>query len=81
MPFQGYDLIGKVTLITVASQGIGKGIAISLAEAGADIVAVARGTMALGVTQAEIITLGRCCLTLPTDVTGAAMVIDGGLLA
>ena len=37
-----FDLTGKVALVTGANTGLGQGIAVGLAEAGADIVAVGR---------------------------------------
>jgi len=37
-----FDLSGKVALVTGANKGLGQGIALGLAEAGADIVAVHR---------------------------------------
>ncbi|WP_431860685.1 SDR family NAD(P)-dependent oxidoreductase, partial [Azospirillum sp.] len=35
-----FDLSGKVALVTGANTGIGQGIAVALAKAGADIAAV-----------------------------------------
>ncbi|WP_223067221.1 2-dehydro-3-deoxy-D-gluconate 5-dehydrogenase KduD [Paenibacillus caui] len=57
-----FDLTGKTALVTGASGGLGQGIALGLAEAGADIVAVSlssseetvKGVTALGRKAAEI---------------------------
>ena len=37
-----FDLSGRVAVVTGANTGIGQGIALALAEAGADIAAVGR---------------------------------------
>jgi 2-deoxy-D-gluconate 3-dehydrogenase len=43
MSYQGmFSLAGKVAVVTGANTGLGQGIAIALAQAGADIVAVGR---------------------------------------
>ncbi len=42
MPDSTFDLTGRVALITGANTGIGQGIAVALAKAGADIVLTAR---------------------------------------
>src|SRR5438093_13728225 len=49
-----FDLSGRVALVTGASSGIGKTIALGLASAGAHVVAVARSLDALEATRAEI---------------------------
>ncbi|MGA2106061.1 MAG: SDR family oxidoreductase [Syntrophorhabdales bacterium] len=64
-----YDLEGRVAIVTGAGRGIGKGIALTLAEAGADVVVAARTREQLEVTAAEIRKLGRRSLAVPTDVT------------
>jgi len=64
-----YSLEGKTALITGAGRGIGRAIASTLAEAGADIVAASRTTAELNETAAEVQKQGRKCVTLPTDIT------------
>ena len=54
-PSNPFSLQGKVALVTGASTGLGQGIAIALAQAGADVVGVARSSTAdaeRGVTAA-----------------------------
>jgi 2-deoxy-D-gluconate 3-dehydrogenase len=64
-----YSLEGRVALITGAGRGIGRAIAVALAEAGADIVAASRTESELKQTAEEVEKLGRKCIILPTDIT------------
>jgi 2-deoxy-D-gluconate 3-dehydrogenase len=63
-----FRLDGKAALVTGASRGIGRAIAIGLAEAGADVALAARNAADLAGAAAEILALGRRALVLPTDV-------------
>jgi NAD(P)-dependent dehydrogenase (short-subunit alcohol dehydrogenase family) len=63
------NLERKVAVVTGAGRGIGKSIAITLAEAGADVVLAARTASQLEETAKEVRTKGRQVLCLPTDVT------------
>lgn len=67
------DVTGKVALVTGASRGIGKSIAIALARCGAD-VAVNYGTRETEAreTCAEIKELGRRTIAIAADVSVAA---------
>ncbi|MFQ5997583.1 MAG: SDR family NAD(P)-dependent oxidoreductase [Dehalococcoidales bacterium] len=69
MVLKEFSLDGKVAIITGASRGIGKAIALTMAEAGADIVVAARTASYLEQTAKEVTKLGRKCLAIPTDVT------------
>ena len=66
------DLNGRTALITGSSRGIGRAIAVALAEAGTDIVLnyVRRSTEAEAVEQ-QIQQLGRRCITIQADVSVA----------
>lgn len=69
-----FSLEGKVAIVTGAGRGVGKGIALTMAEAGADIVAVARTKEQVERTAEEIIEGGKKCLPIPTDVTNNAQI-------
>jgi len=69
-----FDLTGKVALVTGASRGLGKAMALALAQAGADIALAARGVEGLERTAEEVRALGREALVRPTDVTQVAQI-------
>jgi len=72
----------RVAVVTGASQGIGRSIALALAGDGADVVLVARRLPGLEAVATEIAALGRRSEVMGTDVTtpdGAAAVVDGAL--
>jgi citronellol/citronellal dehydrogenase len=69
------DLSGRVAVVTGASRGIGKALALRLAREGADVVVAAKSTESterlpgsIYETAAEVEALGRRALAVPTDV-------------
>ena len=71
MGLEIFSLEGKVAVVTGASRGFGKAIAIGLAEAGADLVLAARTESALKEVAAEIEAKGRKALAVPADMGSA----------
>jgi NAD(P)-dependent dehydrogenase (short-subunit alcohol dehydrogenase family) len=63
------ELDGKVALITGGSKGIGRAIALSFAEAGADVAVAARGAEALDKTAREIEERGPRAMAITADVS------------
>jgi NAD(P)-dependent dehydrogenase (short-subunit alcohol dehydrogenase family) len=64
-----FDLTGKIALVTGAAVGIGRGCAVALARAGADVAIVDLNAAAGEKTADEIRSLGRDSLFVPCDVT------------
>jgi NAD(P)-dependent dehydrogenase (short-subunit alcohol dehydrogenase family) len=64
-----FRLEGKKAFVTGGSRGIGKSVAIGLAEAGADIAIVARGLPAAEEAAHEIERLGVRAIAVKADVT------------
>jgi 7-alpha-hydroxysteroid dehydrogenase len=63
-----FRLDGKVAVVTGAGKGIGRGVALGLAEAGADVVLAARTPGDLEAVATEVAERGRQALVVPTDV-------------
>ena len=72
-----FDLTGRVALITGGNGGLGLGMALGLAHAGADLAIAARNpdknAAAVAAIRADT---GRRALAIPTDVTSAADIDD-----
>jgi len=64
-------LENRVALVTAASKGLGRAVALLLAREGAQVVICARGTEALAQTRNEIAALGGQVLALQADVSAA----------
>ena len=64
----GFSVAGKVALVTGGGRGIGKGISMGLARAGADLVVAARSADEIAGVAAEAGSLGRRTLAVETDV-------------
>jgi NAD(P)-dependent dehydrogenase (short-subunit alcohol dehydrogenase family) len=66
-----FDLTGKKAFVTGASRGIGQAIAVTLAEAGADLALVARGEEGLAATAEQVARHGRKAFVIAADMTDA----------
>jgi len=67
-----FDISDQKALVVGAGRGIGKGIALALAEAGVDVAIVGRTPTYVAKVASEIEALGRSALPLSGDATKAA---------
>jgi len=65
-----FDLTGRVALVTGASRGLGRAIALGLAARGADLALVARRLQPLEIAAAEARALGVRAECFPVDLAG-----------
>jgi NAD(P)-dependent dehydrogenase (short-subunit alcohol dehydrogenase family) len=72
MGFAKLDLDGKVAVVVGATSGIGRVLALGLAEAGADVVPTGRRLAQIEEVAGEIERMGRRTLRVACDVTNAA---------
>ncbi len=69
MKIPTFDLTDKNALVTGATKGLGYGIVIGMAQAGANVIVVSRTPADCEKVAEEIRAMGRKALALPTDVT------------
>jgi len=74
MVLERFSLAGKVAIITGAGRGIGRGIALAFAQAGADIVCVARTASEIESVAESARALGRRALAIPGSVVDGEQV-------
>ena len=67
-----FDLSGKIALITGASRGLGKAMALALARAGCDVALNARSADSIRPVSEEVGRIGRKALSVPGDVSDEA---------
>ena len=63
-----FDLTNRKAIVTGAGRGLGRAIAVGLAQFGADVAVVSRTRAQLEETAAEVAKTGRQALILPADV-------------
>jgi len=69
MLWEEFKLEDKIAIVTGGGRGLGKEMALALAEAGADLVVAARTQKEIDAVAGEIQGLGRRAIAIPTDVT------------
>jgi len=74
--WSSFGLEGKAAIVTGPSQGIGRAVALGLAEAGVDVALVSRTRSALEELAVEIEALGRKALVFPTDLQDVSNIQD-----
>ena len=66
------SLEGRTAIVTGGGRGIGREIALALAEAGADVVVAARTVTEIEAVAEEVRGLGRRALAVPADATASS---------
>ena len=68
------DLTGRVAVITGGGRGIGREIALAMADCGADISLAARTAQEIESVKQEVIEKGNRCIAFITDVSDSSQV-------
>ncbi|MEP6592438.1 MAG: SDR family oxidoreductase [Acidobacteriota bacterium] len=70
-----FDLTGRVAVVVGGTSGIGRALALGLAEAGADVVVSGRREELIDTVAGEIEARGRRTLRVPSDVSDIASLV------
>ncbi|MGB9682807.1 MAG: SDR family NAD(P)-dependent oxidoreductase [bacterium] len=76
MKHTSFDISGKIALVTGASKGIGRSIALTLADGGADIIVTARNEEELKELVSEIKSMGRNAAYIVADLSSTKEAIS-----
>ena len=69
MPYERLSLDGRVAVVVGGTSGIGRALALGLAQAGANVVATSRRPEQVDETARELERRGRRTVRVTTDVT------------
>src|SRR5437588_4935194 len=69
-----FDLSGRGAVVSGAARGLGRAMAMALAEAGADLMLVDRNGAGAEATAAAITSIGRRAVARPCDVSEPAQI-------
>lgn len=72
--WKSFGIEDQVAIVSGASEGIGRALAVALADAGAHVALASRTQPALEEVASEIEKLGRKALVVPTDLTDVAQI-------
>jgi NAD(P)-dependent dehydrogenase (short-subunit alcohol dehydrogenase family) len=76
MPFSAFDLTNRIAVVIGATSGIGKAIALGLADAGADVVPTGRRKNLIESVARDVQQRGRRSHVVTTDVTSTSSIND-----
>jgi 2-deoxy-D-gluconate 3-dehydrogenase len=72
--WSSFDLVDQIAIVTGASQGIGRTLALALAQAGADVALVSRTRSDLEAVAKEIEAAGRKAFAMPADIRDVSQI-------
>ena len=72
--FSSFGLEDQIAIVTGASQGIGRTLALALAQAGADVAVVSRTRSDLEAVAKKIEAAGRSALVMPADIQDVSQI-------
>jgi NAD(P)-dependent dehydrogenase (short-subunit alcohol dehydrogenase family) len=72
--WKSFGIEDQVAIVSGASEGIGRTLAVALAEAGAHVALASRTQTTLDQVASEVEALGRQALVVPTDLTDVAQI-------
>jgi len=72
--WKSFGIEDQVAIVSGASEGIGRTLAVALAEAGAHVALASRTQTTLEQVASEVEALGRQALVVPTDLTDVAQI-------